>query len=641
MLDTLMRTAVEQAGAERGLLILVPGAEPRIAAETLIRGAAVVVHLRDEPITAAAMPETVLHYVLRAQESVILDDATAPSPFADDPYIRDHGARSLLCLPLTNQGKLIGVLYLENNLTARAFAPARIAVLKLIASQAATSLENTRLYRDLSLREAKIRRLVDSNIIGIFIWDFEGRILEANDAFLRIVGYDREDLASGRLRWTEVTPPEWGERDAVLTQEQKMTGSLQPFEKEYFRKDGARVPVLIGTAMFEERGDQGVAFVLDLTERKQAEQALRESQEQWKAVFENNPTMYFMVDASGAIVSANPLGAEQLGFTVDELIGLPVQNLFHPEDREAVGRSLALCFKGCGRTISWEARKIRKNGAALWVREMGRVMLIKDRPVGLIVCEDITERKRVSDTLREAQAELAHANRVATMGQLTASIAHEVNQPIAANVINAQAALRWLTAERPDLEEVRQALGRIVENANRAGAVIGRIRTLIKKAPPRSDSVAINDAIREVIELTHGETVKNGVSVRTELVDGLPPVEGDRVELQQVIINLVVNAIEAMSATNEPVRELVLGTEEDEPGFVRVAVRDSGPGLEPGASERLFDAFYTTKPSGLGLGLSICRSIIDAHGGRLWATANSPRGAVFQFTVPIHPDIAA
>jgi C4-dicarboxylate-specific signal transduction histidine kinase len=233
--------------------------------------------------------------------------------------------------------------------------------------------------------------------------------------------------------------------------------------------------------------------------------------------------------------------------------------------------------------------------------------------------------------------ELAHANRVATMGQLTASIAHEVNQPIAASVTNAHAALRWLGAQRPNLDEARLALGRIVENGNRAGAVINRIRTLIKKAPPRSDSITINDAIREVIELTHGESVKNGVSVRTELADGLPLVEGDRVQLQQVILNLVVNAIEAMSGTNEPPRELLLSTEMSEPGFVRVAVQDSGPGLAPEAFERLFDAFYTTKPSGLGLGLSICRSIIEAHGGRLWATANEPRGAVFQFTLPANP----
>ena len=762
LIDTLMRTAIEQAGAERGLLILSRGAEPRIEAQATTYGDRILVEHRDAPVTASMLPETVLHYVLRAKESVILDEAAAQSPFAADPYIRAHRESSILCLPLINRAKLIGVLYLENNLTARAFAAGRIAVLKLLASQAAISFENTRLYRDLELREAKIRRLVDANIMGIFIWDFEGRILEANDAFLHIVGYDREDLASGRLRWTELTPPEWLERDVSLAQQQKMTGSLQPFEKEYFRKDGSRVPILIGTAIFEERGDQGVAFVLDLTERKRteealrrseaylaeaqklsntgswarnangetthsseehtrlygldpelgvpsfdafaerihpedraavtetfaraiaeradfeigfrtalpdgtikcirgighpvfdgagelvefigtavdvterkrAEQALRESEEQWKAVFENNPIMYFMVDASGAIVSVNPLGAEQLGFTVDELVGLPAQNLFHPEDREAVARRTADCFERRGPTVTWEARKIRKNGQVLWVREMARVMLIKDRPVALIVCEDITERKRVSDTLRDVQMELAHANRVATMGQLTASIAHEVNQPVAANVINAQAALRWLSAERPNLEEVRQTLSRIVENGNRAGAVIGRIRALIKKAPPRSDSVGINDAIREVIELTHGETVKNGVSVRTRLADGLPPVEGDRVQLQQVILNLVINAVEAMIATNEPPRELLLSTEESEPGIVRVAVRDSGPGLTPAVLERIFDAFYTTKASGLGLGLSICRSIIEAHGGRMWVTANSPRGAVFQFTVP-------
>ena len=217
------------------------------------------------------LPESVLHYVLRTRESVILDDAAAQNPFAADPYIRQRQARSVLCLPLINQAKLIGVLYLENNLAPRVFAPARIAVLKLLASQAAISLENTRLYRDLAEREAKIRRLVDANIIGIFIWDLDGRIIEANDAFLRMVGYDREDLVAGRLRWTDLTPPEWRERDEQRrSPELKTTGTVQPFEKEYFRKDGSRVPVLVGAASFEESGDQGVAFVLDLTERKRA-----------------------------------------------------------------------------------------------------------------------------------------------------------------------------------------------------------------------------------------------------------------------------------------------------------------------------------------------------------------------------------
>ena len=204
---------------------------------------------------------------------MILDDASAQSPFSADPYIRQHRARSILCLPLINQAKLIGVLYLENNLAPHVFTPARIAVLKLLASQAAISLENTRLYRDLEEREAKIRRLVEANIIGIFIWDLEGRILEANDAFLHMVGYDREDLVSGRLRWTDLTPPEWRDRDATALAELKATGTVQPFEKEYFRKDGSRVPVLIGAAMFEESGNEGVAFVLDLTERKRAEAA--------------------------------------------------------------------------------------------------------------------------------------------------------------------------------------------------------------------------------------------------------------------------------------------------------------------------------------------------------------------------------
>ena len=201
-------------------------------------------------------------------------------------------------MPLINQAKLIGVLYLENNLAARVFAPARIAVLKLLASQAAISLENTRLYRDLAEREAKIRRLVDANIIGIFISDLEGRILEANDAFLRMLGYDREDLVSGRLRWTELTPPEWRDRDARTVAELKTIGMVQPFEKEYFRKDGSRVPVLIGAAtLFDEKANQGVAFVLDLTERKRAEQELRASEERFRTLVQFSFDVYWESDA--------------------------------------------------------------------------------------------------------------------------------------------------------------------------------------------------------------------------------------------------------------------------------------------------------------------------------------------------------
>ena len=523
LIDTLMRTAIEQAGAERGLFILPRGVDQRVEAEATTAGDTVTVYLRDEAVAEATLPESVLRFVLRTGETVILDDATAQSGFAEDPYIRERQTRSLLCLPLINQGKLNGVLYLENNLTRSAFAPARVAVLKLLASQAAIALENTTLYRDLAEREAKIRRLVEADIIGVFIGNFDGRILEANDAFLRIVGYDREDLTAGRIRWADLTPPDWRERDARWIEEHKRTGLRTPIEKEYFRKDGSRVPILLGSATVVRGEDEVVAFVLDLTERKRAEAETRESERRY----------------------------------------------------------------------------------------------------------------------REVQTQLAHANRVATIGQLTASIAHEVNQPIAATVANARAALHWLDAEPPNTDEARRALGRIARDGDRAGTVIGRIRTLIKGAPPRNERVEINAAIREVIELTRSEATKTGVSVQTNMAEGLPPVQGDRVELQQVILNLILNAFEAMSGMSEGSRKLLITTGNSESGEVLVTVRDSGPGLAPATVENLFKAFHTTKPKGMGLGLTICRSIIEGHGGRLWASANAPRGAVFQFTLPDMQDLAS
>jgi PAS domain S-box-containing protein len=522
LLETLMRTALEQAGAERGLLILPRGNEYRIEAEATTDSETVAVAQRQANVTAADMPESVLNFVVRAKEEVLLHDASGDTSFSADEYIRRHHARSILCLPLLKQTRLVGVLYLENNLAFHVFTPARMTVLRLLASEAAISLENVRLYGDLQARETKIRRLVDSNIIGIFIWGADGRFIDANDAFLRIIGYDREDFRSGRLRWTDLTPSEWRDVTEQSWTELEATGTAQPYEKEYLRKDGSRVPVLVGRAMFEGTRDEGVGFVIDLTDRKRAEQAIRES-----------------------------------------------------------------------------------------------------------------ERR-----LSQVQMELAHANRVATMGQLSASIAHEINQPIASAVINANVALNFLRAQPPNYEEAQAALNAIVDNGIRAGNVIDRIRALVKKAPPRKDSLDINEAVLEVLALAQGEMANNRISVDTQLANSLPVVQGDRVQLQQVLLNLFVNAIEAMGGMSKGPRELLISTERIDTGKVLVSVRDSGPGLASESVEDLFEAFYTTKPNGLGMGLSICRSIIEAHQGRLWATSNMPRGAAFQFTLPVYSDNA-
>jgi len=246
LIDTLMRIAIEYAGAERGLLILPRGIEQRIEAEATTSGDTITVRLGEALMAEAAAPESIIHYVARTQESVILDDASAENAFYTDTYIRQHHSRSILCLPLINQAKLIGLLYLENNLAPHVFTPTRIAVLKLLASQAAISLENIHLYRDLEEREAKIRRLVDANIMGIYIWNLQGEILETNEAFLHILRDSRADVVSGGLRWTDLTPAEWCGRDAQAQAELIATGTIQPFKKEYFRKDGSRVPVMLG-----------------------------------------------------------------------------------------------------------------------------------------------------------------------------------------------------------------------------------------------------------------------------------------------------------------------------------------------------------------------------------------------------------
>jgi C4-dicarboxylate-specific signal transduction histidine kinase len=246
-----------------------------------------------------------------------------------------------------------------------------------------------------------------------------------------------------------------------------------------------------------------------------------------------------------------------------------------------------------------------------------------------------------SERLRDAQAELAHANRVATIGQLTASIAHEVNQPIGALVTNAHAALRLLRAEPPDLERTSQALDDIIKDGRRVSEVIDRIRALVKKKPTQTDVLDINQVVTETIALTRSEILKNGVSMEIGLAGDLPPIRGDRVQLQHVIMNLVMNAVEAMCSAEEGARELQICTARDREDAILLTVRDSGPLLKSESLDRFFAPFYSTKSNGMGIGLSICRSIIEAHGGRIWATGNESHGATLHVTLPVLREAAS
>lgn len=287
---------------------------------------------------------------------------------------------------------------------------------------------------------------------------------------------------------------------------------------------------------------------------------------------------------------------------------------------------------------SWMSSQRRKAEEALKQSRDELETRVQERTAELRQAnETLSER---GEALQKAQTELAHVTRVMTLGELTASIAHEVNQPLAAIVTNGNATLRWLGGATPNLSEARQAVERIIKDSYRASEVISRIRTLVKKAPPRSDLVNLNKVIVEVFALAQSEARRNRVLLKQQLEDDLPFVRGDRVQLQQVILNLIVNGLEAIAKSKEGARELIVISKQDEVGKVTIAVSDSGEGLDPGNLDHVFDAFFTTKPDGMGMGLAISRTIIEAHGGRLWATSKSPRGAVFQFTLPVHPESA-
>ncbi|MFM0342122.1 trifunctional serine/threonine-protein kinase/ATP-binding protein/sensor histidine kinase [Paraburkholderia fungorum] len=513
LIEKLIRIAVENAGAERGLLILLrgtaqaQGGEPRIEAEAISGPGGIEVAVRQSAITPCDLPQSALHYAIRTQERVLLGDASADIVYSTDEYVRRKRSRSLLCLPIVKQAKLVGALYLENNLAPGVFTSDRVALLQLLASQAAISLENAALYTDLQRSEAFLAQGQKISHTGTFGWSNASGEFYWSEENYNIFEYDRGVKASAELAFQRMHP--------------------------------------------DERNSVRQAF----------DEAVRE-----KTDFDN------------------------------------------------------------------EHRMLMPDGRIKHVHTTGRTVNTGNLDfVGAV--RDITERKQAEEALRQALTDLARINRVTTMGELTASLAHEINQPITGAITNASACLRWLDRDKLDLDEVRAAVTRIVKDGERATQIIGRIRARFEKGALNREVFGINEIIRETVGLLRGEAVRYDISVRKELAADLPRTVGDRVQLQQVVMNLIVNSIEAMKDV-DGIREMVIRSQQAENEQILVSVSDTGMGVPAQLAEPIFDPFFTTKPHGTGMGLRISRSIIESHGGRLWVTGAPGRGASFQFTLP-------
>jgi PAS domain S-box-containing protein len=638
LIETLMTIALEHAGAERGLLILLRGDPPRIEAEAKTDDKTIDVTLRQEKVTPDALPETVLHTVLRTQQNVILDDASASNPFATDPYIRQTGTRSLLCLPLIRQARLIGVLYLENNLASHVFTPARISVLELLASQAAISLENAGLYADLRASEERWRNLFENVPVGVTLTGPDGRYIAANQTFLEMTGYSEAELR--HLSPVDLTHED-DRPDAVAILAARAAGKpyRQHVEKRYRCKDGSVIwvdgsafvaPVVAGPPVF-------AAAVIDITDRKRAEQNLQRSEASLARAQQISHTGSWRWNVGTGAVSSSEEFFHIFGFdpATTSLSHTRVMGRIHPDDRPAFEQVVDQAARDRSR-FQHEYRVALPDGSVKYLQSVGQPDSTDSGDlefVGSVI--DVTERKGAEEALRNAQAELARVARLTTMGELVASITHEINQPLAAVMTSGNAGLRWLNRDTPDLDRARDALSRIVQDTRRAGDVMRSVRALVKKSGPQLTELDIRDTIKEVLALTRGELQRHGIVLRTDLAGGDRPVLGDRVQLQQVLLNLIMNSIQALGAVSDGRRELTVSAAFAEPDRVLVAVEDTGPGLDPAIAQRIFEPFFTTRSDGLGMGLSICRSIVEAHGGQLWVSPHAPHGTALHFTIPL------
>jgi PAS domain S-box-containing protein len=499
--------------------------------------------------------------------------------------------------------------------------------------------------------EAKLQKAQQVAHFGWWERDFTNNRVSLSDEVCRIFGLDPVDLPEWHARWMKLIHPEDRPRAAEAAAAALLPGGPR-YEVEYrvVRPDGTeRMVHSQGDVAWDESGRPLRQFgvVQDITELRRAENELRASEEALRRseaylaeAQRLSHTGTFAFNATAAVYWSEE---SYRIWELDPLQGLPNQETvlqrIHPDDRERVDVETEKALRQ-KRDFALEFRIILPDGTVKYIESTGRPLFRADGNLVEMIAThiDVTERKRAEEEherLRQLELDLAHVNRMSMMGELAASLAHEILHPIATARNNARAGMRFLEMSPPNLDEVMEALACIVRDADRAKDIVDRMRDHIKKAPPRREPFDLNEAIQEVIAMVGSAIDKNRVSVRTRLMDRLNPVRGDRVQLQQVVLNLILNAVEAMSSIKEDARELSISARQGQTSDLLVAVQDSGPGIDLEHTERVFAPFYTTKTNGIGMGLSICRSIIAAHGGRLWAEANQPRGATFQFTLPL------